>query len=294
MASVRAYAARTGSANVPTRHVEADGVPLGSLMSDVRRNFRRHSLTNEQIAELESIPGWLWQTPRPPTYVRVDSAWEEMYGLLCGFVTKNGHALVPVKEITEDGRRLGYWIGGQRKAYRQAKLSEERIRKLEALQGWSWEPGAGDWDADYDHAARLLKDIPFSSIRQTYVAPDGFRLGRWINYQRMYRQRGTLSVEQMEKIESIPGWTWDTLDAQWDAAFDMLLDYIRQTGRSHVPIPYKVPTNGFNLGQWVRNQKRFHREGKLRQRRIDALARLPGWEWQAEKREVAKEAQRTE
>lgn len=37
-------------------------------------------------------------------------------------------------------RRIGHWFADQRKAYKYKKLSKERIKKLESLPRWSWEP----------------------------------------------------------------------------------------------------------------------------------------------------------
>ena len=42
----------------------------------------------------------------------------------------------------ENPRRksVGSWISKQRQVYKNGELSEERIRKLEQLYGWSWTP----------------------------------------------------------------------------------------------------------------------------------------------------------
>ena len=34
-------------------------------------------------------------------------------------------------------------------------------------------------------------------------------LAQWIDEQRQAYKNGTLSQEQIEKLESVPGWTWD-------------------------------------------------------------------------------------
>ena len=34
-------------------------------------------------------------------------------------------------------------------------------------------------------------------------------VGQWIEEQRQAYENGTLSQEQIEKLEGVPGWTWD-------------------------------------------------------------------------------------
>jgi Helicase associated domain len=40
---------------------------------------------------------------------------------------------------TDDGYRLGYWVGNQRKA--KDKMDSDRQKRLEALRGWTWKIG---------------------------------------------------------------------------------------------------------------------------------------------------------
>ncbi len=276
------YKNRAGDLNVPSSYVCENGVALGSLVGSVRYKYKNGRLTKDQISDLESMQGWLWRHPVLATYIRTDDQWDAFYEILLEYVQREGHSLVPKSFITSERRRLGYWVAGQRKAYREKKLSEERIQKLESLPGWDWAPGEKNWPRDYKRALRALTGLSLRNIRQTHILPDGFRLGRWINHQRMDRRLGTLTEEQIRLLERIPDWTWNTLDTKWDEAYSMLLEYMEQSGHAHVPIQYKVPSNGFTLGQWVRIQMRLYRQGKLDQRRIKALSQLPGWEWGVE------------
>ena len=280
LSHLKTYKEEKGDLHVPVSYINKNGVHLGTIVARVRRSFKDGQLTKEEIRDLENMAGWTWQSPVLATYIRTDALWDEIYQLLCEFTQKEGHSLVPTKYITSGGKRLGYWIIGQRRDYRKGKLSAERIKKLESLPGWEWAPGEKNWPRDYKRALRALTGMSLRNIRQTHILPDGFRLGRWINHQRMDKRLGTLSDEQIRLLESIPGWTWNTLETKWNEAYSMLLDYIQQTGSTHVPIQYKMPSNGFTLGQWVRIQIRLYRQGKLDQRRIKALSQLPEWKWE--------------
>jgi superfamily II DNA or RNA helicase len=71
------------------------------------------------------------------------SAWEVMFQHLCEYVDREGHARVPNSYITSDGFKLGNWVSSRRMDYKKSKLSEDRIRALEELPGWSWDPLEG-------------------------------------------------------------------------------------------------------------------------------------------------------
>ncbi|MDD2860820.1 MAG: Helicase associated domain protein [Acidiphilium sp.] len=63
--ALRAFIEREGHSNVPQRHVEADGFKLGKWVSRFRDFYRTGTLSDERIAELEAVPGWVWtQQPR--------------------------------------------------------------------------------------------------------------------------------------------------------------------------------------------------------------------------------------
>ena len=277
---LKAYRAQHGTAAMPIRYTEADGFPLGAMAGEARTQYRKGALSQPRIAELEQIPGWSWDVRIPSNYVRVDEAWEHFFSLLEDYVREHGDAMVPTAYQTESGERLGYWISGQRKARRNGELLSERERRLEALPGWQWAPRARSWDDAYSKLKELLQTIPMSDIRQTHVLPDGLKIGRWINDQRTDYKRGDLPPEQIKALEALPGWVWDQLEAQWDAAFEFLATYVRETGKTRLPMAYKVNGDGFSLGQWLRIQRKAHRNGKLSARRTRKIEQLPGWIWQ--------------
>jgi Helicase associated domain len=78
---------------------------------------------------LEALPGWAW---RP-----FDAKWVEGFSVLERFVAREGDARMPRSHV-EDGFPLGAWVKEQRSVYREGRLSEERVTRLEALPGWVW------------------------------------------------------------------------------------------------------------------------------------------------------------
>jgi hypothetical protein len=132
LAKLAQFSSREGHARVLGTHVE-DGFKLGVWVSNCRTR-RRSMLNPEQVAALEAIPGWTWQP-------LADVA-DEAIAKAIQFHAREGHARVPALHI-EDGFRLGQWIAQHRYKYRRGKLSQERVKALEAIPGWTWEPRRG-------------------------------------------------------------------------------------------------------------------------------------------------------
>jgi hypothetical protein len=66
------------------------------------------------------------------------SAMGNYFALLERFVAREGHARV-LNSHVEGRKKLGIWVSTQRHAYKQGRLSEGRIARLEAVPGWSWD-----------------------------------------------------------------------------------------------------------------------------------------------------------
>jgi superfamily II DNA or RNA helicase len=60
LANLRAFAAREGHARVPVMHRE-DGFRLGSWVQEQRGEYKRGTISDEQIVALEAVRGWAWE-----------------------------------------------------------------------------------------------------------------------------------------------------------------------------------------------------------------------------------------
>ena len=85
---------------------------------------------------------------------KTSASWEFWMGLMDSFIEENEHALVPV-DYAVGKAKLGSWVTVQRYLHGSNQLSEERIRRLEALPGWSWDPVADTW-TDHDNALKAF------------------------------------------------------------------------------------------------------------------------------------------
>ena len=73
------------------------------------------------------------------------------------------------------------------------------------------------------------------------------------------------------------GWTWNTLEFQWELGYSNLEKFIKNEGHARIPQKYKS-SDGFKLGQWCEIQKRGKKEKSLSQERIKRLDSL-GFVW---------------
>ena len=99
---------------------------LSEWANTQRRAYKRNAISPDRIRLLESLPGWSWA---PDT-----DAWNQNFDLLKKYVAQ--HKAYPLKK----SESLVEWIRSQRRAYKGKHLSADRIRRLESLPGWSWDP----------------------------------------------------------------------------------------------------------------------------------------------------------
>ena len=72
--------------------------------------------------------------------------WDDHYAALQRHADREGHALPPL-DHQEEGLSLGQRVGQQRRTYGtmaesrtfRSSQTQERVRRLEALAGWSWQ-----------------------------------------------------------------------------------------------------------------------------------------------------------
>ena len=112
--------------------IDDDNIKIGEWVHNRRTDYKQGKLTEEQIAALESIPGWQWVLRRTLSF-------EEGLEILKAYVEKHGK--VPtISTVGDDERlKLGRWVEMQRGNKRKGKLSPERMQALEQVDGWFWE-----------------------------------------------------------------------------------------------------------------------------------------------------------
>ncbi|QII07817.1 DEAD/DEAH box helicase family protein [Rhodococcoides fascians A25f] len=254
------FVAEHGHADVPFPYAVGDS-NLRSWVATQRGLHKRGRLSEERTRELEALAGWVWDTR--------EDTWARNYQALKAFAARMGRAQ-PSPRLVEDGVRLGQWVAAQRT--NRDDLSSERVRLLEALPGWSWAPQAEKWDRGYKFLTAFVAREGHARVPNTHVE-NGFRLGKWVTVQRGNQRN--LSASDLDRLQSLPGWVWDSRAAMWQQKLELLRQYQRREGHALVPQGFKE--DGVQLGGWVLAQR--NNRASIVQERREHLEAVPGWSW---------------
>jgi hypothetical protein len=200
------------------------------------------------------------------------ASWHFWYGLLATYKEENGHVNVPTKTVFH-GYRLASWVNIQRRAYKNGKLSTERIRLLEEL-GFIWDALETAWNKGYQQLVAYKEENGHVNVPGDTVL-HGYTLGNWVTVQRDFYRRGRLSTERIRLLEEL-GFIWDALETAWNKGYQHLRAYKEENG--HVNVPQVTVFHGYTLGSWVAFQRAFYKRGKLSAERILILEEL-GFNW---------------
>ncbi len=103
------------------------------------KDFSPHAILRSDLTSDEEVE-WLIEAAlirrggEGPVTREAD--WQEGFDHLKSFVKREKHARVPL-DHTEDGFRLGTWVGTQRS--RRKTLAPARVQALEDVKGWIWD-----------------------------------------------------------------------------------------------------------------------------------------------------------
>ncbi|TRW79285.1 helicase [Mycolicibacterium sp. 018/SC-01/001] len=256
------YADEIGTARVPVDHV-VDDYPLGQWASVQRGLYSKGDLRDDRTQKLESLSGWTWD-------IAADQ-WGMWMALMHEFVAKHGHADVPIPFMVGE-YNLRSWVATQRGLQKSGKLSDDRVRELEALPGWVWDKREDKWTRHYEGLKKFSMRTGHARAPQRYVE-DGLRLGQWVVVQRNYRQE--MSPERKTLLEALPGWSWNPTTDGWERSYSFLTNFVEREGHARVAKDHLE--GGMRLGQWVNDQR--GKRDKLSADHHGRLESLPGWVW---------------
>lgn len=201
------------------------------------------------------------------------SSWDEWYGRLLSYVNRFKTCIVPSSYVTATGYKLGTWVHGQRQL--KDKLTDYRRFRLESIDGWTWDVHKTKWDLAFGKLEGYASENGSCKMPNGYMTKDFFKLYAWANLQRSKKEY--LSSEQIKKLESLNGWTWDTRDTKWDVGYEHLCSFVNEHKHAKVPVSYVVAMNNYKLGSWVARQRRTKESLDLL--KIKKLESLPFWSW---------------
>lgn len=264
----RAYYAQHGNLNVKQDTVTPSGFRLGAWIGRLRLYRKRgiccSYLTEDRIQLLDEM-NMIWDA--------IDYLWQRNYLAAKEYYQTNGHLDVPINYVTQDGIKLGSWIGNIRSAYQginaRPKPTPEQICQLESI-GMNWESKLQRmWEAGFQQAQRYAREHGHLYVPRDFMTQDGYALGKWIQQQRDLRH---LTDERRKRLEAI-GMDWKTShDRQWENTYTLVKQFYIRNGSLDMLKNHKE--DGVNIWEWLSSQRKAYKAGKLSSERQQKLRQI--------------------
>ena len=261
------YIKSNGHARVPQQFTTNDGFSLGRWVLSRRRDYLEGQLSPEYLHRLELTRGWVWDANA--------AAFEDGVSALERYVQENGHTNVPSKFIDTTGFRLGQWVQVKRGAIKAKKLEPSKLKRLTAIKGWSAVRTDDEWPRALEEFKKYVLEFGNGFVPNGYVSKSGFRLGSWVASNRQMYARATYEKSKKAALESLPGWTWNSLDSRWEEGLKHLVEFWNINHRW--PSSAERCSDGYRVGGWLNNKRGQIRAGKLPAAQKNQLESLSGW-----------------
>ncbi len=260
---LKKYYEKFNNSNVPATYKTSDSFSLGTWLHRNRKLIREGKLSRERLNILA------------PYQIEVDLLevqWAKAFSLLQDFYEKYGHSKVSANYKTPDGFALGTWVMAQRSSARgkHAKsVSEERKRKLEKLD-FIWDPIQHDWEQGLSSLEKFYKSNGIQRVPTKYVDGNHFKLGYWYGSLLRSIKSGKLEKNKFDQLKGL-GFKHETLaDEQFLEGIRQYREAKKETGNDEISSAY-VTKEGFHIYQWMANQKKRFKSGKLKGSEIKQL-----------------------
>jgi superfamily II DNA or RNA helicase len=240
--------------NGHARPIPSTDRDLFTWVNQQRKSIRKGLLDSARQDRLKSLPQWI-DNPR-------ENDWEERLIEITDFCHLNGHSY---PDASSPGLRA--WVTTRRSAYKINKLESEQVEALEQLPGWSWEH-RNVWQDNYEELKDYANDQGTSNISRTIP-----RIGAWVKTQRTNFNAQKLDTCQIALLESLPGWSWNPIEDEWNKNFIELVFFAKKNGHTR-PLRSKS-----SLGSWSSTQRSAYAKGTLSSDRISRLESIDEWSW---------------
>ncbi len=244
-----------------------DGI-LGKWVQKQRTENNKNKLSNEKKILLNKL-NFVWDAK--------DARWMMKYELLKEYSEKKGHANPPARE-----KIIGSWVSNLRSVYMRKKenrlrygeentLTNERIRLLECLPGWTWDPLENEWIKNYNQLEKELKSevsFKFSNLPQDLASWTSRQIS---NFNNLSNERKNL----LQKLENI-GLRLETKSEYAQKEWVRSIEYFFQEN-NHLVIPKTSEfSNIANMIRGAYKKKTLHKSTLKRLKELEAV----GWMWE--------------
>lgn len=283
---LKAYRKEYGDCRVSSKSVKEDMAAwveeLGNWVRVQRRRRKKGKMSAEQEQKLNEIGfDWVLRTVERGDRSKIDEKWQRNYIKLVAFYGEHKHCMVPC--FYEKDKKLGKWVGMQRRLYKDNEIPEDRKKALNAL-GFVWKIDHADaeaslnqrqWDERFQQLVQFKKEYGHVYVKRNF---NNWGLGTWLGWQREKGRKGDLDERRASRLLSI-GVKWrKSHDECWEEHFAKLITYKTEHGHFRVSRSESVA-----LQNWVRNQRESQEKGTLLPERKNKLDSI-GFTWKIERK----------
>ena len=184
------YRSEHGDCNVPFKHGK-----LGNWVASQRAAYVANSIAQDRVDRLDSI-GFRWAIRKTGPIL----PWETRFNELVQYKAKHGDCIVPQRQ-----GQLGTWVSNQRFNYKEGKLSQDRVNRLNGID-FKWalvEKGPNvPWKTRFDQLVQYKTNHGNCIVPQRQGP-----LGNWVHTQRKAYMAGSLSQDRIDRLNGI-GFNW--------------------------------------------------------------------------------------
>ena len=247
------YYEEHGDLMLPDKY-EMDGKKVSSWIKDKRKAYKKGTLTEEQIEQLEAI-GMVWDVK--------EYKWNQMYQQVKQYYDENGNLILNPSQ----NKQLCSWLRIQRDLYiKEEGLSEEQKRLLDEIE-ISKEIKKTKAKPKKEHrvSKKAAWDKMYKQAQEYYEANRNLIIPRDDEYSQLYNwvknqrtkynvdpKKCKLSKERIELLENI-GMVWNIIEYQWNTIYAQAKAYYEQYGSLSIPDEREAEYK--QLRTWIQEQK---------------------------------------
>jgi len=168
---------------------------LGLWAGHQRQDYKKkRAITQDRIDKLNSID-FAWDLR--------ETSWQQAFNEYREFKQKHGQE--PSREVKNESQRLiASWASDQRKRYKQKKVSQDRIAKLNSI-GFIWDQLESSWE----NLFKEYREFKEKKSREPVFNRGGSErdLALWVRYHRARYKINKIPKDHIEKLNAI-GFKW--------------------------------------------------------------------------------------
>lgn len=257
---LKQYAELNGKPLPPRGYVK-DGIDLYKFAKHLRIRFDAQDKKRQE--KISALPGWSLNLFDQLFQEYLDATKHYLQTrTLSSINTKTKH------EINGSIFKIGAWLNGRRSAYKKGLLPENQRLELEAIPNWTWSPIDEIYETRVEALRIFVQREQHSNVPKGHIElVNGVQvpLGSWVSSRRSLYKRKKLAKLEIERLNSVPGWTWDPTADKFERGFNTLEKFVKQNGTSAATKETVVKLDdgtNFKLGNWVSIQRRNYSTGR--------------------------------